>query len=85
MIQPYLVGDSAFVLTTYPMKCFQSKNLNAEQQTLNYGLTRTRRVVEQAFDRLKGRCRILVQNNIKDPEFAAKIATVYCALHNLTE
>ncbi|XP_065191888.1 uncharacterized protein LOC135822976 [Sycon ciliatum] len=83
-IQPYLVADSAFALNTFTMKCFTTP-VTPAQQSFNYRLIRTRRVVEQAFGRLKGRFRILVHSSIRDPRFAADVAVVACALHNVCE
>ena len=84
-IEPYLVGDSAFALERYIMKCFAHDNLTPEQERFNYSIIRTRRVVEQAFGRLKGRFRVLIKNNLRDPKFAADVAVVPCALHNVCE
>ena len=85
-IRPYLVGDSAFPLCATLMKCFDdSAGLQPHERTFNYRLIRTRRVVEQAFGRLKGRFRVLVHNNLDDPDFAADVAIVCCGLHNICE
>ena len=84
-IEPYLIGDSAFGLEKYLMKCFSGDNLTAEQERYNYGVIRTKRVVEQAFGRLKGRFRVLIKNNQRDPKFAGHVALVCCALHNVCE
>ena len=37
------------------------------------------------LERLKGRFRVLVKNNLKDADFASKVALVCCALHNQFE
>ena len=85
-IRPYLVGDSAFPLSATLMKCYDDNNaLEPHQRTFNHRLIRTRRVVEQAFGRLKGRYHILVDNNLSDPHFASEVALVCCALHNICE
>ncbi|XP_065197210.1 uncharacterized protein LOC135828714 [Sycon ciliatum] len=85
-IRPYLVGDSAFPLSATLMKCYDDNAaLLPWQRTFNYRLIRTRRVVEQAFGRLKGRFRVLVHNNLNDPEFASRVAIVCCAIHNVCE
>ena len=42
-VLPYLVGDSAFSLTTYLTKCYSSEPLTTEQCTFNYRVIRTRR------------------------------------------
>ena len=82
---PYLVGDMAFGLSACLMKCYAEGQDEPHQLTFNHRHVRTRRVVEQAFGRLKGRFRVLIWNNISDPSFAADIAMVCCALHNVCE
>ena len=77
-----LVGDMAFGLSACLMKCYAEGEDEPHQLTFNHRLVRTRRVVEQAFGRRKGRFRVLIRNNISDPSFAADIAMVCCTLHN---
>ena len=85
-VYPFLVGDSAFALSNKMMKCFEdSGHLLPRQETFNYQIIRTRRVVEQAFGRLKGRFQVLTKNHITDPSFARDVALVCCALHNVCE
>jgi hypothetical protein len=43
----------------------------------------TRRVVENAFGRLKGRFAVLVMSRIRNPKFMTKVTRVACALHNI--
>ncbi|XP_065193105.1 uncharacterized protein LOC135824300 [Sycon ciliatum] len=83
-VLPYLVGDAAFALSSSLMKCF-SNPVTPQEKTFNFRLIRTRRVVEQAFGRLKGRFRILVKNNYSDPDFVSDVTLVCCALHNVCE
>ena len=40
-------------------------------------------MVEQAFGRLKGRFVVLTRSVVRDPEFAARVALLCCALHNM--
>ena len=86
-IRPYLVGDAAFPLSPTLMKCFDDRHgpLQPHERTFNFRLIRTRRVVEQAFGRLKARFRILEHSNINRPRFAADVALVCCGLHNFCE
>ena len=84
-VLPYLVGDSAFALSSCLLKCYAEGQNAAHQLSFNFRLIRTRRVVEQAFGRLKGRFRVLVTSGISDPTFAADIAMVCCAIHNVCE
>lgn len=86
-IRPYLVGDSAFPLSQTMMKCHDDRHgpLQQHEHTFNFRLIRTRRVVEQAFGRLKGRFRILDGCDLRNPTFAADVALSCCALHNFCE
>ena len=67
------------------MKCFDGDNLLSQQMSLNHCVIRTRRVVEQAFGRLKGRWHVLVDSYSCDPDFASNVALLCCALHNVCE
>ena len=86
-VQPYIVADSAFRLSSSVMKCFDESHgrLSRRKRSFNYALIRTRRVVEQAFGRLKGRWKIMDGCNLNDPTFASRVAVVCCALHNVCE
>ena len=84
-IKPFLVADSAFPLSASCMKCYDVGQ-PAYRRSFNYSLIRTRRVVEQAFGRLKGRWKIMDGKcTIKDPVFVRHVAVVCCALHNVCE
>ena len=68
------------------MKCYtDSDHLLSCEKSFNYGLIRTRRVVEQTFGRLKGRFRVLEHNSFRDPHYLAKTTAVCCALHNVCD
>lgn len=84
-IRPYLVGDAAFPLSPTLMKSYDKDNLENFEATFNHRLIRTRRVIEQAFGRLKGRFRILSRSSLNNPRFVAQVAIVCCALHNVCE
>lgn len=87
-VHPYIVADTAFALHARVMKCYPfSGDITRKQKALNYCIIRTRRVVEQAFGRLKGRWLILVKGTpfYRDHEFVRKIALVCCGLHNFVE
>ena len=60
-------------------------HLSPSQKSFNYSVVLTRRVVEQAFGRLKGRWRITAQSRLNDPVFANLVGTVCCGLHNICE
>ena len=54
-VNPFLVADAAFPLAATCMKYYEGSGLPPQKHSVNYSLIRTRRVVEQAFGRLKGR------------------------------
>jgi hypothetical protein len=87
-VHPYIVADTAFALHARVMKCYpMTGHITRQQKALNYCIIRTRRVVEQAFGRLKGRWQILVKGtpNFRSHEFVRKIALVCCGMHNFVE
>ncbi|XP_065190806.1 uncharacterized protein LOC135821735 [Sycon ciliatum] len=85
-IRPYLVGDSAFPLSTTLMRIFRDDgNLAPEQESFNWAQIRTRRVVECAFGRAKERFAVLSKCNSCDPQFASRAGMLSCALHNIIE
>ena len=84
-ITPFFAADSAFPLAPTTMKCYDDTLLPHWKRSFNYSLIRTRRVVEQAFGRLKGRWKIVDKSSLRDPVFARRVALVCCALHNVCE
>ena len=84
-VKPFLVADSAFPLESTCIKCFEAGNV-PQKRSFNYSLIRTRRVVEQAFGRIKGRWKIMDgQCRANDLVFVRQVAMVCCALHNVCE
>ena len=58
-VSPFIVGDSAFPLSTWLLKPYTNAILCPEQRYFNYRLSRTRMVTEGAYGQLKGRWRVL--------------------------
>ena len=81
-VQPYLVADSAFTLSQSLIKGFPYPPAPANRR-FNAAVVTARRVVEQAFGDTKKRFAILSRGNIRDPYFAADVALVCCAMHNV--
>lgn len=79
----FLVGDEGFPLKTYLMRLYARRNLlGDEQKVFNYRLSRTRRIVENAFGSLASRWRILLKPlNVKLETAEAIIQALTC-LHN---
>eukprot|EP00117_Sycon_ciliatum_P027818 scpid86821/ scgid22508/ len=68
------------------MKCYdENSGLTKAQSDFNYCAIRTRRAVENAIGRLKGRWQILTGNSIRDPVLARRVARVAEALHKSLE
>jgi len=74
-LKPFIVvADSAFPLSSTCMKCYEVGQL-AYRRSFNYSLIRMRRVVEQAFGRLKGRWKIMDGKcSLKNPVFIRQVA-----------
>ena len=66
-VKTFIVADSAFPLASTCMKCYEVGQ-PAYRCRFNYSLIHTRRVVEQAFGRLKGRWKKMDGKcTLKDP------------------
>lgn len=84
VVQPFLVGDSAFASTPYMIRNFPGDPaLGSDEHAYNYCHIRTRRVVENAFGRLKNRFRVLVHTTIRNAKWLQRIIRICCALHNI--
>lgn len=82
-VGPFIVGDSAFPFSHCLMKCYNGDHRpGTPHYAFNYKLIRTRRVVENAFGRLKARFRVLKAGRMSDVALAGKVITLCCALHN---
>ena len=86
-VKPFLVADAVFPLDSTCMKCYDDTGpMSNYKHSFNYSLIRTRRVVEQAFGRLKGRwCIMDGPCKVNNPVLVRKVAMVCCALHNICE
>ena len=60
-VKPFILADSAFPLSSMCMKCYEVGQ-PAYRCSFNCSLIHTRRVVEQAFGRLKGHWKIMDRN-----------------------
>ena len=78
-----LLGDEAFALKTYLMKPYSRRlALSTEEKIFNYRLSRTRRIVENAFGLMVMRFRIYRTPIYVNPTKVDKIVKATCTLHN---
>ncbi|XP_067139320.1 uncharacterized protein [Centruroides vittatus] len=85
VVPPLIIGDSAFPLQPTLMKPFPSKTEDEMEKTFNFRLSRARRVVENAFGRLKARFRRLSKRMDNRIDISKRIIKTCCILHNLCE
>ncbi|XP_068082895.1 putative nuclease HARBI1 [Anabrus simplex] len=76
------IGDEAFSLRENFMKPFSQKNLTEDRRVYNYFLSRTRRVVENAFGILSARFRIFHTAISLKPDNIDAVVMACCVLHN---
>jgi len=80
---PYvLVADDAFGLSRQIMKPYTCRNLSQSQRIYNYRLSRSRRVVENAFGIMSSRFRVFGKAIAQDPDKVQTIVMAACCLHN---
>ena len=85
-VRPFIVADAAFPFSATMMKGYPGDPATGTlEHAYNYAHVRTRRVVENAFGRLKGRFQVLRSSQMNDPRFHSECTTVCCALHNRCE
>lgn len=84
-VAPIILCDQAFPLTANLQKPFANAVTGSRERMFNYQLSRTRRIVENAFGRLKARFRYTskrMECKIKTAKQAIRAA---CVLHNICE
>ena len=79
----FIVGDDAFPLRPWLMKPFCKRNMTVEERVFNYGLSRARRIVENAFGILANRFQCLLGTMRQEPETVTSIVMATMCLHNL--
>lgn len=81
----HLIGDAAFPLLEIVMKPFPHGVQDAVFALFNYRLSRARRVIENAFGRLKARFRIICKRMDLNVANVNETVTACILLHNLFE
>lgn len=85
-IPGFLIGDSAFTLHPHAQKPFpEHRGLSDVQKNYNYRICSARRIVENAFGRLKARFRKVYKKCEATTEHFSKIILASCILHNVCE
>ena len=80
-----ILGDSAYPLLSWLIKSFPHGCTNREQRRFNYQLSRARMVIENAYGRLKGRCRCLLKRLDVHVNNVPVVVAACCVLHNICE
>ncbi|XP_037570302.2 uncharacterized protein LOC119450898 [Dermacentor silvarum] len=84
-VAPVILCDQAFPLTEHLMKPFANPRDGTAERVFNYNLSRTRRIVENAFGRMKARFRFVakrIECRLPNSKRAIRAA---CTLHNICE
>ncbi|CAN7945902.1 unnamed protein product [Ixodes hexagonus] len=85
-VPPIVLCDQAFPLTPNLMKLFpHGVSLTRAQGDYNYCLSKSRRIVENAFGRLKARFRIIMKRTETKIENLNSVVRASCILHNVCE
>ena len=77
------VGDEAFPLLENLLRPYPGRQLPFDKQLFNYRLSRSRRIVENAFGVLAARWRVFHTKIAVNPEHVNEIVKATCVLHNM--
>ncbi|XP_037501349.1 uncharacterized protein LOC119375240 [Rhipicephalus sanguineus] len=85
-VPPLILCDQAFPLTANLIKPFSHRaQLSNEQRLFNYNLSKARRIVENAFGRLKARFRFIMKGMECDLDTSRLAIRACCVLNNVCE
>lgn len=85
-VPEYIIGDSAYPLSTFLIKPFDHNvSLSEDVKRFNYCISRARILSENAFGRLKARWRRLMKQNDMLIERVPTIIAACCILNNICE
>ena len=79
----FLLGDDAFALMPWLVKPYSRRQLTREERTANYSISRSSRVIENAFGILVRRFRVLLTTMEQRPKVVRDIMLTCVVLHNM--
>ena len=82
-IHYHIVADDAFPLSLNILKPYPQRNLDRPKRIFNYRLSRSRRVVENAFGILANRFRVFLTTINLSPYKVTNANLAACCLHNV--
>ena len=82
-IHYHIVADDAFPLSLNILKPYPQRNLDRPKRIFNYRLSRSRRVVENAFGILANRFRVFLTTINLRPDKVTNAILAACCLHNV--
>ena len=77
------MGDDAFALMPWMLKPHSSRQLTAEERIANYSISRSRKVVDNAFGILVSRFRVLLGTMKQRPWVVRDMVLTSMVLHNM--
>ena len=80
---PYILADDVFALKTWLLKPYRRRMLTREERIANYRISRDRRMVENAFDIMTSRFRVLLTTMEQPLETVREIVLTFGVLHNI--
>ena len=79
----FLLGNNALALMPWMVKPYNRRQLTREERIANYRISRGRRVVENPFDILVSRFRVLLGTMEPRPRVLRDIVFMFVVLHNM--
>ncbi|XP_077550672.1 uncharacterized protein LOC144163868 [Haemaphysalis longicornis] len=83
VVPPIILCDQAFPLSENMQKPYASASPGTPEAAFNYSLSKTRRIVENAFGRLKERFRFTVKRMESDLDTSVLAIKACCVLNNI--
>ncbi|XP_064475393.1 uncharacterized protein LOC135389258 [Ornithodoros turicata] len=84
-VPPIILCDQAFPLTPNPMKPYPTAVAETPEALFNYNLSKSWRIVENAFGRVKARFRLIMKRLECTLPNAKQAIRAACILHNICE